>query len=146
MSLTRLLNQGRLTRHKTSRKEIANLIKLARRDIKDAKLKGLSLDRKFACAYNAVLQLATILLYCKGYKPKGIGHHITVFEAMKEILGKDYYELADYFDSCRAKRNITDYDYAGGISEQETEELIKEAESLLKTIFRWLEMNYSDFI
>ena len=146
MSLKRLLNQGRLTRHKTSRKEIANLIKLARRDIKDAKLKGLSLDRKFACAYNAVLQLATILLYCKGYKPKGIGHHITVFEAMKEILGKDYYELADYFDSCRAKRNITDYDYAGGISEQETEELIKEAESLLKTIFRWLEMNYSDFI
>ncbi|RKY39219.1 MAG: hypothetical protein DRP72_00330 [Candidatus Omnitrophota bacterium] len=122
------------------------MIKLARRDIKDAKLKGLSLDRKFACAYNAVLQLATILLYCKGYKPKGIGHHITVFEAMKEILGKDYYELADYFDSCRAKRNITDYDYAGGISEQETEELIKEAESLLKTIFRWLEMNYSDFI
>jgi len=146
MSLKRLLNQGRLTRHKTSRKEIANLIKLARRDIKDAKLKGLSLDRKFACAYNAVLQLATILLYCKGYKPKGIGHHITVFEAMKEILGKDYYELADYFDSCRAKRNITDYDYAGGISEQETEELIKEAESLLKTILRWLEMNYSDFI
>lgn len=146
MSLVRLLNQGRLTRHKTSKKEIANLIQLAKRDIKDAKLKGLSSDRKFSCAYNAVLQLATALLYCNGYKTKGIGHHITVFEAMKEILGKDYYELADYFDSCRAKRNITDYDYAGGISQGETEELIKEAESFLKIILRWLEMNYPDFI
>ena len=146
MSLKRLLNQGRLTRHKTSRQEITNLINLARRDIKDAKLKGLSLDRKFACAYNAVLQLATILLYCKGYKSKGVGHHATVFEAMKEILGRDYYELADYFDSCRAKRNITDYGYAGGISEQETEELIKEAESFLRTILRWLKVNYPEFI
>ena len=146
MSLKRLLNQGRLIPHKTSKKEIANLIKLARRDIKDAKLKGLSLDRKFACAYNAVLQLATILLYCKGYKSKGIGHHATVFEAMKEILGKDYYELADYFDFCRAKRNITDYDYAGGISQQEAEELIKEAENFLRTILRWLKVNYPNFI
>ena len=46
MNLKRLLNQGRLTPHKTSRKEIANLIDLARRDIKDAELRGLSLDRK----------------------------------------------------------------------------------------------------
>ena len=146
MNLKQLLNQGRLIKHKTSKKEITNLIEIARRDIKDAQLKDLSLDRRFACAYNAILQLATILLYCKGYRPKGIGHHAIVFEAMKEILGRNYYELADYFDSCRAKRNITDYDYAGGISEKETEELIKEAESFLKTIIRWIKMNYSDFI
>jgi len=146
VNLKRLLNQGRLVKHKTSKKEIANLIEIARRDIKDAQLKSLSLDRRFACAYNATLQLATILLYCKGYRPKGIGHHATVFEAMKEILGRNYYELADYFDSCRAKRNTTDYDYAGGISEKETEELIKEAESFLKTIIMWIKMNYSDFI
>jgi len=146
VSLKQLLNQGRLIKHKTSKKEITNLIEIARRDIKDAQLKDLSLDRRFACAYNAILQLATILLYCKGYRPKGIGHHATVFEAMKEILGRNYYELADYFDSCRAKRNITDYDYAGGISEKETEELIKEAESFLKTIIRWIKMNYLDFI
>ena len=146
MSLKQLLNQGRLIKHKTSKKEITNLIEIARRDIKDAQLKDLSLDRRFACAYNAILQLATILLYCKGYRPKGIGYHATVFEAMKEILGRNYYELADYFDSCRAKRNITDYDYAGGISEKETEELIKEAESFLKTIIRWIKMNYLDFI
>ncbi len=143
--LKRLWDQGRLRRHKTSAREIANLLGLARRDIEDAKLKGLSLDRRFACAYNAVLQLATIVLYCRGYKPKGIGHHATVFEALRIIMGKNYYDLADYFDACRAKRNITDYDYAGGISRQETEELIKEAKRFLETILSWLGKNCPAF-
>ena len=103
------------------------------------------MDRKFACAYNAVLQLATILLYCKGYKPEGTGHHFTVFQAMKIIMGNNYYTLADYFDFCRSKRNITDYDYAGAISELEAEELIEEAESFLAVILNWLKKNYTVF-
>ena len=69
MNLKDLLNQGRLRQHKTSKKEIENLLALVRRDITDAKVEGLSSDRRFACAYNTVLQLATILLYCKGYEP-----------------------------------------------------------------------------
>jgi uncharacterized protein (UPF0332 family) len=142
MNLKNLLNQGRLKHHHTSRKEINNLLKLIRRDIKDAKVKGLSTDRKFATAYNAVLQTATILLYCKGYKPKGIGHHFTVFQTMKEILGNNYHDLADYFDACRAKRNITAYTSAGEISDSEAEELIKEAESFLKIVLKWLKRYY----
>ncbi|MBU4283863.1 MAG: hypothetical protein KJ968_02040 [Nanoarchaeota archaeon] len=128
MNLKDLLNQGRLRQHKTSKKEIENLLALVRRDIKDAKVEGLSSDRRFACAYNAVLQLATILLYCKGYESEGVGHHFIVFQAMKIIMGNNYYTLADYFDSCRSKRNITDYDYAGVISDSEAQELIEEAE------------------
>jgi len=65
MNLRQLLNQGKLRRHKTSKEEINNLLKLVARDIKDAKVKGLSCDRKFATAYNAVLQAATILLYSR---------------------------------------------------------------------------------
>jgi len=65
MNLKGLLNQGRLRQHETSKKEIENLLALVRRDIMDAKVEGLSSDRRFACAYNAVLQLATILLYCE---------------------------------------------------------------------------------
>ena len=142
MNLKQLLDQGRLRRHKTSGNEIGNLLKLVRRDIKDAKVKGVSADRKFATAYNAALQSATILLCCKGYKPEGAGHHFTVFQAMKEIMDSDHYKLADYLDSCRAKRNVTDYGYAGGISESETEELISEAEKFLKIVLNWLKKNY----
>ena len=143
MNLKDLLNQGRLRQHKTSKKEIENLLALVRRDIKDARVEGLSSDRRFACAYNAGLQLATILLYCKGYKPEGAGHYFTVFQAMKIIMRTDYYALADYFDSCRSKRNITDYDYAGAISDSEAEELIGEAEKFLKITINWLKKNYT---
>jgi uncharacterized protein (UPF0332 family) len=134
MNLKDLLNQGQLRPHKTSNKELENLFSIARRDIKDAKVKDLSLDRRFACAYNAVLQLATILLYCRGYRPERTAHHFTVFQAMKIIMGKKYHELANYFDSCRSKRNITDYDYSGIISESEVKELIEEAERFLKVV------------
>src|SRR4030042_4159178 len=138
MNLKNLLNQGRLRQHKTSKKEIENLIALARRDIKDSKVKELSSDRRFACAYNAVLQLATLFLYCKGYEPEGTGHHFIVFQAMKIIMGNNYHKLVDYFDSCRSKRNITDYDYAGAISDSEAKELIKEAERFLEVTIDWL--------
>lgn len=141
MNLKDLLSQGKLRLHKTSKKEIENLVAIVNRDIKDAKVEDLSSDRRFACAYNAVLQLATVILYCSGYKPKGTGHHFTVFQTMKIIMGDDYNKLADYFDSCRSKRNITDYDYAGTISNSEVEELIGEAESFLEVTLDWLKKN-----
>jgi len=122
------------------------LLELVKRDLKDAKIEGLSADRKFATAYNSALQLATIILYCKGYKSKGTGHHFTVFQAMKEIMGTSYYKLADYFDSCRAKRNITDYDYAGMISESEAKELINEVEGFLQGILNWLAEKFPSFL
>ena len=50
--------------------------------------------------------------------------------------------LADYFDSCRSKRNITDYDFVGTISDSEVEELIQESESFLEVVLDWLKKNY----
>ena len=146
MSLDQLLNQNKLRPHRTSKEEIWNLIELIKRDIRDAKVTNLSSDRRFAIAYNAVLQSATILLYCKGYKPKGLGHHFTVFQAMKGILEDKYNDLADYFDSCRSKRNITDYSSSGEIALSEAEELIEEAEEFLKLIQKWIRENYPDII
>jgi uncharacterized protein (UPF0332 family) len=142
MSLRNLYVQNKLQRHKTSRKEINNLLSVIKRDLKDSKVRGLSLDRRYATAYNAALQSATILLYCSGYKPRGVGHHFTVFQAMKYILGNPFYDLADYFDACRSKRNITDYDYAGSISKKEVDELIKEAEKFAHVVSNWVKKHY----
>ena len=138
MSLKGLLKKGKLKPHKTSRKEINDLITMIERDLKDSGVKGLSNDRKFATAYNAVLQSATILLYINGYKTKGAGHHFTTFQCVKYILGKEYNDIAEYFDSCRVKRNTTDYFYAGGVSEKEVKELIKEAKSFYKNVRNWV--------
>ena len=138
MSLKELSSQGSIKSHKTSKEEVENLLGLARRDIKDAKVDTISTDRRFATAYNAILQLATLVIYCKGYMPTGVGHHYTVFKALKIIMGENYYDIADYFDSCRAKRNITDYRHTGEISESETGELIKDAEKFLKIVLEFI--------
>lgn len=140
--LKEFLNQGRLVHHKTSSEEIANLLNLVERDLKDAQIKGISADRRFTIAYNAVLQLATLILYCKGYKPKGIGHHFITLQSIKEILGKKYHTLIDYFDSCRIKRNISDYDRAGETSESEAEELIEEVKKFKETVIEWAKGNF----
>ena len=146
MSLKQLLENKKLKEHKTTKEEILCLLQLIKRDIKDAQVQYLSSDRKFTTAYNAVLQSATILLYCKGYKTRGTGHHYTVFNAMKEILGKEYYDLSYYFDSCRAKRNLTDYTSAGVVSETEAEELLAESKKFKEVILQWVQKKYPDLI
>ena len=41
-------------------------------------------------------------------------------------MGDDYVDFAEYFDACRVKRNVIDYDRAGGISEGEADKLLNE--------------------
>lgn len=142
MSLTRLEEEKKIRKHRTSRKEISDLFKISERDLADSKANAISYDRKFATAYNAILVLATILLYCKGYQSYGKGHHHTIFESMKIILGKNYEELADYFDNCRMKRNKTDYDVAGTISEGEFKEIFEEASKFYRLVKRWVKEKY----
>ncbi len=146
MSLRQLYEQGKVVHHKTSKQEIQNLFKLVQRDIADAKITGLSVDRRFATAYNAALQLGIILLYCNGYKTRGAGHHFFVFQAMKDILGSEYHSLADYFDSCRSKRNIADYMSIGNVSNAEVDELLSETELFRDMISSWVSKNYPAFM
>jgi hypothetical protein len=126
MTLKRLLADGRLRPHRTSAKEIADLLKVIERDLADAAFEELSADRRFATAYNAALQLATVALRAEGYRTSGVAHHWATFQAVPDILGSDHTDRADYLDSCRKKRNIADYDAAGMISEAEVLELVEE--------------------
>lgn len=142
MTLRRLETEKKIRGHITSDAEISGLFRIAERDIADSKANNISYDRKFATACNAILVLAAILLYCKGYQSFGKGQHHAIFEAMKIILGKNYNELADYFDACRQKRNITDYDTAGIISEKEFEEIHKEAENFYAFVKEWVKSKY----
>ncbi len=69
MTLQQWANSGWLKPHKTSPKEIANLLAIARRDVTDAEEGGMSTDWQFGIAYNAALKLCTALLYASGYRP-----------------------------------------------------------------------------
>jgi len=142
MILQRLLTEGRLRPHQTSAKEIADLFQVVERDLTDASLQELSPDRRFATAYNAALQLATIALHAVGYRAAGTGHHWAILQALPEIVGPEAQGRADYLDHCRTKRNVTEYDQAGQISDAEVEEILAEVRSFRDDLLSWLRSHH----
>ena len=145
MSLKNLLNNGILKKHETNEKEIYDLFSIVDRDLEDAAVPNLSTDRRFAIIYNAVLQAVTALLHCEGYRISGFGHHANTFHFLKHYNKEEFKDEAAYFDQCRSKRNLTDYDYAGSISETECEEFLKEAMQFIENIKRILIEKYPQF-
>lgn len=103
-----------------SAQELAQLREVIDRDLKDAALSGLSEDRRFATAYNAVLQLAKMVIAWAGYRVRARqGHHQASFQALFLAMGSGVADLVAYFDTCRRKRNLVDYDRADQVSKTE---------------------------
>ena len=146
MPFEKLISQQNIQKHKPSKEEIADLFKLIARDLKDAAIDELSEDRRFAIAYNAVLQCGTTIMHCLGYRTKGEAHHYFTFEFLREALRHKHENLIDYFDACRYKRNRTDYDAAGEISETEVNELLKKAKEFYSFTKDWISKNYPKYI
>jgi hypothetical protein len=144
MPYEQLLRSGRIRPHRTNRQEIAALLGVVTRDLKDAAITALSADRRFATAYNAVLQAATAIMYSEGFRSQNMGHHATVFEFMREALGPDFCDLADYFDACRRKRNVADCVGVGSVSNTEAEELLREASAFAISDRNWIQEHHSE--
>jgi len=107
---------GWIRRHKTSKQEILNLLHIAGRDLKDCKTKGLSNDWKLNIAYNSALQMATAALAARGYRPSHQAHHYRVIQSLAHTIKADS-GLIIQMDAFRKKRNISDYDRAGLVSD-----------------------------
>lgn len=145
MSLKQWADNGWLKPHKTSAKEINNLLLIVERDLQDAE-GGISSDWQFGIAYNAALKLCTILLYASGYKPEKNLQHYRTIQSLPLILGSAYKEDAAYLDTCRNKRNIVEYDYVGAVSPDDVAELISLVKELRKKIIKWLKEKHTNLI
>ena len=145
MSWRTLLTSQRLKTHTTSKQELDDLRAVVARDLADAVVTGLSADRRFATAYNAALQTATMAVACSGYRTSGIGHHQTAFEGAELALGTSSAALAAYFEGCRRKRNTVDYDRAHVATETEAREIVQKAHAFLTLIENWISQNYPAF-
>ena len=63
-------------------------------------------------------------MYIVGFKPEKALVHYRTLQALPLILGAEKEDDADYLDSCRAKRNVVEYDYVGGVTDADANELI----------------------
>ena len=145
MSLKQWLDNAWLREHKTSSKEISDLINIVERDLTDAKA-GISDDWRFGIAYNAALKLCTIVLYAEGFKAERALQHYRTIQAMPLVLGEDRKEDAEYLDTCRTKRNIVEYDYVGGVSKKDADELIEFVIELKAEVIDWLKNRHPELI
>jgi hypothetical protein len=145
MSWQQLLTAHRVQRHTPSHHELDGLRAVVARDLSDAQVPGLSTDRQFATAYNAVLQLAKMAIACAGYRVVGQGHHVTTFEAVELAMGRSVAVLARYFETCRRKRNMLDYDMANVATETEVRELLEKADAFRQFVEQWIAQQHPQF-
>jgi hypothetical protein len=133
------LGKGDVKTHQTSKQEIDNLRDLITRDLADAAIVGLSADRRFATAYNAALQTATIAIACSGYRVSArSGHHKVSFEAAAVAIGAAATALTDYFETCRRKRNVIDYMTSSVATDTEAEEIVERANEFRSVVEKWV--------
>ena len=141
-----LLNAHRVRVHNTSPREIHDLRTVVERDLKDATLGALSPDRRFATAYNAVLQLGKIVIACQGYRVAGPGQHQTTFQTLEIVMGPSVISFSSYFEHCRRKRNQLDYDMANVATEADATLLVQKAEEFQQLVEDWIRKNHSAYI
>jgi uncharacterized protein (UPF0332 family) len=114
-----------------------------RRDLADAGIASLSADRRFATAYNAALQAANMAIVCAGYRIMSkVGHHRVSLESAKLVLGKPAHKYADYFDTCRRKRNTIDYTFSNVATETEAKEILVQASQFYREVEDWITKNH----
>lgn len=143
MSLEQWARNGWLRSHKSSAREITDLLGIVDRDLKDAEGK-ISADWRFGIAYNAGLKLCTILLHASGYRPeKSLGHYRTL-GALPLILGDARKDDANYLETCRTKRNTAEYESAGVATENDAIELIDFVKELRQDVIGWLRKNHAE--
>lgn len=118
-----------------------------RRDLEDAAIQELSDDRRFATTYNTALQTATMSIACAGYRlAASPGHHRLTLEAARLALGTSASRLLDFFEACRRKRNVIDYDHVSVATHTEAEEIVAEAKKFFELVERWIAANHPKFI
>ena len=145
MSLAQWQNNGWLRPHATSREEIGNLLSIARRDLSDARSQEISADWRFGIAYNAALKLCTALLYAEGYRPTHTGSLPRPSVASLDPR-RGHAADAKYLEACRVKRNTVEYDYVGGATNADADELIEFTESFERNVLDWLRERHPELV
>jgi hypothetical protein len=102
-----------------------------------------SIDRRFATAYNAALLAANMAVASAGYRVTAkMGHHRVAFTSAALALGPSAANFVDYFETCRRKRNMIDYTRAEVATETEAREILQKAAAFHALVEAWIEANF----
>jgi hypothetical protein len=118
MSLEKWEEYGWLRQQAVGPDEIDGLLGIVDRGLKDAEVVQISADLRITAAFSSALQCCTVALRACGYRPSGTGHHMRVIESLEHTIcapAKTVHRLL----ALSKKRNVSNYDVAGAVSEQD---------------------------
>jgi hypothetical protein len=70
---------------------------------------------------------------CAGYRIMSkVGHHRVSLDSTKLVLGQPMHKYADYFETCRRKRNTIDYTFSNVATETEAKGILVQASQFLQ--------------
>ena len=141
MTWAKLLANNTVTALPATKAELTNLRSIVARSLKDVKSAGLSADARFIMAYNAARTLSLIIVRAAGYRPRAVGGHYNTFVAL-ETAESAFAALSTYFDGCRIKRNASEYDFAGGVSETDADGLLKTVQQFRIDAEGWVKTHH----
>ena len=145
MSLENWLNDKLIVRHRPSADEIAELLLICDRDLEKATIIELGPDWRLSIAHNAAVQAAKAALAASGYRARREGQHYLLLQSLAFTMKTDA-SIIDQLNKFREKRNISDYERAGMVTEQEAAEMIALAKQLRADVKRWLDAHYPQLI
>jgi uncharacterized protein (UPF0332 family) len=144
VSLEDWLNDKLIAKHRPSADEIAGLLHICDRDLEIVKIVELGADWRLSIAHNAALQAATAALAAAGYRARKEGQHYRVIQSLAFTIKTDPATIKQ-LDKFREKRNVSGYERAGLVTEQEAEEMIALAKQLRHDVEQWLRAYLPEF-
>ena len=146
MSLENLLKIGQLKAHPPQSEEIERLLLAAQRNLRDARVTGISPETRFDAAYKAIMQSALAALMMHGYRPdtNRPGHHMTVLQSASLTVGVEAKRVV-VLDALRRQRNVADYT-GDDIDDSAAENCIAESNRFIEDVLAWRKANRADLI
>jgi len=141
MSLENWLNDKLIVKHRPSAGEVAELLHICDRDLEKAEIIELGPDWRLSIAHNAAVQTAKAAQPAVGYRARKEWQHYLVLQSSAFTIRTNPATIKQ-LDKFREKRNISDYERAGLVTEQEAEEMIALAKQLRDDVEQWLRAHY----
>lgn len=137
MSLKNWADNGWLQAHQTSSAEIAELLAVAERGIKDARIEDLSPDARVGLAYQAALAAASTALAAAGYRATRERHHERVIDSLLHTMRVGSAVVGELHRWRRARNTMT-YERLGTVTASEAAEFVEFVQDLRKRVTTWL--------
>jgi hypothetical protein len=145
MTLESWLTDKLIEIHRPSAQEITELLVICDRDLEKSQIADLGPDWQMAIAYNAALQASIAALAAAGYRTTGEGRHYRAIQSLAYTIGAEP-SIIKQLDRFRQKRNISDYEHAGMVTEEEARAMISLAGKIRNSVREWLKKAHNELI